>query len=73
MAVKKTVEIRGMHCEHCVAHVTEALEALPGVKSAKVSLKKENAVVKLADDSTSDEELLAAVKAVGDFDARMGA
>ncbi len=73
MTVKKTVEIRGMHCEHCVAHVTEALEALPGVKSAKVSLKKENAVVKLADDSTSDEELLAAVKSAGDFDARMGA
>ena len=73
MAVKKTVEIRGMHCEHCVAHVTEALEALRGVKSAKVSLKKENAVVKLADDSTSDEELLAAVKSAGDFDARMGA
>ena len=72
MTVKKTVEIRGMHCEHCVAHVTEALEALPGVKSAKVSLKRENAVVKLADDSVSDEELLAAVKAAGDFDARMG-
>ncbi len=73
MTVKKTIDIRGMHCEHCVAHITEALQALPGVKSAKVSLKKENAVVKIANDAPSDEDLLAAVKAAGDFDARMGA
>ncbi len=73
MAARKTIEIRGMHCEHCVAHVTQALEALPGVKSAKVSLKRENAVVKLAGDSVPDAELLAAVESAGDFDARMGA
>ncbi len=71
MAIKKTIEIRGMHCEHCVAHITEALETLEQVKSAKVSLKKENAVVKLADDSISDEALLDAIKSAGDFDARI--
>ena len=71
MAIKKVIEIRGMHCEHCVAHITEALESLDQVKSAKVSLKKENAVVKLADESISDEALLDAIKSAGDFDARM--
>mgnify|MGYP005869918385 FL=1 len=26
----KTISIEGMHCQHCSAAVTKALEALPG-------------------------------------------
>jgi copper ion binding protein len=43
--MKTTLKIEGMSCEHCVKHVTEALKALPGVKSAKVKLREKSAVV----------------------------
>ncbi|WP_136194281.1 MULTISPECIES: heavy-metal-associated domain-containing protein [Actinomyces] len=35
-----TLRISGMTCEHCVAHVTEELEALDGVKNVSVILNK---------------------------------
>lgn len=38
-------DVRGMHCEKCVARVTEALEASEGVTSVTVSLEDESAVV----------------------------
>jgi copper ion binding protein len=43
--MKTALKIEGMSCEHCVKHVKEALEAIGGVKSAKVSLKKNSADV----------------------------
>jgi copper chaperone CopZ len=43
--MKTTVTREGMSCEHCVKHVKEALEAISGIKSAKVSLKNKRAVV----------------------------
>ena len=33
----KTISIEGMHCQHCVAAVNEALQAVPGVTSVAVS------------------------------------
>lgn len=33
-----TLLIDGMSCPHCVAHVRKALEAVPGVEAAEVSL-----------------------------------
>ena len=41
---KKTVKISGMHCDHCVRAVTEAINKIDGA-SAKVNLKKNEAVV----------------------------
>jgi copper ion binding protein len=41
--MKTTLSIDGMSCEHCVKHVTEALEAVAGVKKAKVNLKAKKA------------------------------
>jgi len=43
--MKTTLKIEGMSCEHCAAHVKEALEAVEGVRSAKVSLKDKAAEV----------------------------
>ncbi len=40
-----TLKVTGMTCAHCVATVTKALEKVPGVESAKVSLEKEEAMV----------------------------
>ena len=36
---KKTVKISGMHCDHCVRAVTEAINKIDGA-SAKVNLKR---------------------------------
>ena len=60
---KTHLKIEGMTCQHCVSHVTEALEGVPGVAAAKVNLKKGEAVVKSEDASL--EQLSAAVAAAG--------
>lgn len=41
-----TLKIDGMTCGHCVSAVTAALQKVPGVVSAEVSLDKGQAVVK---------------------------
>ena len=46
--MKKTLKIEGMMCQHCVAHVTKALQAIQGVESVSVDLKKKEAVVECA-------------------------
>ncbi|PEG25877.1 heavy metal transport/detoxification protein [Clostridium neonatale] len=43
--MKKTISIEGMSCNHCVAHVKEALEGLEGVTSVKVNLDKKCASI----------------------------
>lgn len=60
---KTTLKIDGMTCQHCVTHVTEALENVAGVASVKVNLKKGEAVVK-SEDATL-EALNEAVVAAG--------
>ena len=52
---KKVLKISGMHCEHCVKAVTEAINKIEGA-SAKVSLSQNEAVVSY--DRELDEELL---------------
>jgi copper chaperone CopZ len=34
-----TYIVEGMTCEHCVMHVTKALQTIPGVSKAEVDLK----------------------------------
>ena len=41
---KKVLKISGMHCEHCVKAVTEAINKIDGA-SAKVNLSENEAVV----------------------------
>ena len=59
-----TLNIEGMSCEHCAAHVKEALEAIAGVSSAQVNLQEKNAQVE-HDDSVSSESLKAALNEAG--------
>ncbi|MET0090662.1 MAG: heavy metal translocating P-type ATPase [Candidatus Thiodiazotropha sp.] len=40
-----TLKVTGMTCGHCVNHVTKALQAVPGVESAEVTLDDGSAVV----------------------------
>lgn len=59
---KTELRITGMTCGHCVASVTKALKAVPGVSSAEVSLEEGRAVVL----GTADQkQLLQAVQGQG--------
>lgn len=54
-SMQKTLNITGMMCNHCVAHVKKALENVDGVSSVNVSLENNNATVTLShpvDDAT---------------------
>ena len=62
--MQKTLDVEGMMCEHCVAHVTKALEGVEGVTSAKVSLDDKKAVVSM-DTDVPDDKLIAAVVDAG--------
>ena len=60
--MKKTIKIEGLMCSHCDARVQKALEAVPGVASARADHTKGQAVVELSSD-VSDDALKTAVEA----------
>jgi len=41
-----TITVKGMSCQHCVASVTKALEAIDGVTDVKVDLAGKTATYK---------------------------
>lgn len=57
-----TLKVTGMTCQHCVSAVTKALEQVPGVTAANVSLEQGQATV---DGAADPSALLAAVKEEG--------
>ncbi len=57
-----TLKVTGMTCQHCVMNVAKALQAMPGVDSADVSLEKAEAVVTGCADRN---DLIQAVKTAG--------
>ena len=59
----KTIFIGGMHCEHCVKAVNDALKALPGITSVTVSLEDNVATVSGA--SIDEAALKAAIEDTG--------
>lgn len=61
--MKKIIDIEGMMCPRCVAHVEKALNAIDGVE-AKADLEKKCAEVTLTKD-VPDETLAAAVTEAG--------
>ena len=62
--MEKTLNITGMMCGHCEAHVKKALEAVADVTEAVASHEKGTAVVTLSQD-VSNDVLTAAVKDAG--------
>jgi len=63
--MQKTLKVNGMTCQHCVRHMTEALQALAGVSQAKVSLEQARAVVDFDAAQTSVGQLKSAVAEAG--------
>ena len=64
VSMQKTLKIEGMMCQHCVAHVTKALETVVGVESVEVNLKKKTASITLTE-NVQDERLITAVTEAG--------
>lgn len=62
--MRKKIDIKGMHCEHCVASVEKNLKALPGVTEVKVSLEDNQAIVSVSE-AISDEMLKSVVENAG--------
>ena len=52
--MKKVLDVEGMMCQHCVAHVNKALSGLEGVEAVEVSLEGKNATVTLAKEVADD-------------------
>ncbi|MBI1424309.1 MAG: mercury(II) reductase [Gammaproteobacteria bacterium] len=58
------LNITGMTCDSCAAHVKEALENVPGVRSAEVSYAQGSAQIAV-ETGTSPDALIAAVAGLG--------
>lgn len=66
MSIKKTVDIRGMHCASCALNIEHQLKKLKGVKNAVVNYASEKATVE-SDIDINDTDINAAVSAAGDY------
>jgi copper chaperone len=62
LTMKKKILIEGMSCEHCVAHVKDALEGIDGVSSVLVNLEGKYATVET---DVNDEILKEAIEEEG--------
>ena len=60
-----TLNITGMSCMHCVAHVEAALKAIKGVKKVKISLENKNALISFVPSAVTPEALVMAVESAG--------
>ena len=67
--MEKKLNVEGMMCQHCVAHVKGALEGVEGVSEVTVDLEAGTAAAACAEGVT-DEALIAAVKGAG-YEASM--
>lgn len=62
--MKKVIGVEGMMCQHCVKHVTTALEKVDGVSAVKVDLDGKCAEVEISE-TVTDAALTAAVVDAG--------
>ena len=62
--MQKVLKIEGMMCQHCVAHVTKALQGVEGVTSVDVNLKKKTATVELSS-AVTDETFVSVITDAG--------
>ena len=60
--MEKTMEIKGMMCEHCVAAVTRALQELGDVENVRVVLEEKRAYL---NGTVSDTDIRQAIQAAG--------
>ncbi|NOY64630.1 MAG: heavy-metal-associated domain-containing protein [Nitrospirae bacterium] len=59
----ENVKIEGMSCEHCVARVKKAIDAIDGVLKSDVSIG--SATVEYDDAKTGRDQIVKAIEGVG--------
>jgi copper chaperone len=64
-ASSRSFDVEGMTCQGCVDTLTSALKAIPGVRSAKVSLEDKKAVVEADEAAVSSDKILETIKTAG--------
>lgn len=64
-AVALAFKVSGMHCASCGLLIDEALEDLPGVARSTTDPRAGRAVVQVDLNTTSVDEILAAISATG--------
>ncbi len=60
-----TLDIEGMMCKHCAAHVGDALKSCKGVRKYAVDLDAKSASVTFVPATVSADQIAAAVTAAG--------
>lgn len=63
--MKKTYDIKGMHCASCVRIIEKSLSRLDGVSEAGVNFATETATVSFDEKKVNDEKIMSAVSGVG--------
>jgi copper chaperone len=60
---ESTYTVKGMHCQSCVANVSEAVSEVPGVTAVEVDLSTEKVVVR--GEAIDDGAVRSAISAAG--------
>ncbi|AET66260.1 copper/silver-translocating P-type ATPase [Desulfosporosinus orientis DSM 765] len=61
----KVINVQSMTCQHCVRHVTKALEKLPSIEQVQVSLENSQASFKYNPSQVAFDEIRAAIEDAG--------
>jgi copper chaperone CopZ len=69
--MKKVFTVNGMKCEHCKAHVENALNGLNGVTSAVVSLADHNVNVDYDEAKVTPEQMKEAIDGAGHYEMEL--
>jgi copper chaperone len=62
---KIVLKVEGMSCPHCEAAIQDAIRQLPGVKKAKVSLRKKETAVEYDASLISPERIAQEINETG--------
>ena len=62
--IEKTLTVEGMHCQKCVARITEALKNIDGVKKVSIDLDTKKVIV-ISKNEIATDVLSAAIEKLG--------
>lgn len=63
--LKKKFQIHGMHCVSCAMSVDNAIEDLPGVKSATTQYARQVSEVEYDEQQVTETQIIAAIREAG--------
>jgi copper chaperone len=63
--MKKTFQVKGMHCHSCETLIKDSLEEANGVRSAKAFHEKGTVEVDFDESKINDEKIIAVIKNEG--------